>query len=384
VSSPTASNTSWSKLNTLYEENTATSYQVIQQAYADVALLSLPNSPDFIFPGTAPDYIYNPLLIAEERNATPPHSPVPYALLELAEEALHRQRLDEEDGSPLPSLQYPPLEAFIPEEEIPVEELPPLQVFTPVATIPSPASESPVLHRGPTPAVFPIIEPTILWPHQPFDESPVIPAYNEADLYPHLFSAPPCTADTRYHPHQYTVSFQNSEIVWTPQEEFVNQDFLHLIPYSQDLSEALPHFVTPFWAQVFHMVAILLTGPLPPIFLCAKVGRHTYSAPFLFGCLESSFINSIKDKFLQVPSEWLTYFEGALVPLVLYDFLDGCTITLCRHLHFMNRGIFIIRRTTRTEDALHTQPELARFVCMPRVPTNPFNFIIPPPLNLPL
>jgi hypothetical protein len=104
VSSPAASTTSWSELNTLYKENTATSYQAIQQAYANVALLSPPNSPDFIFPGTTLDYIYNPLLTVKEHNATPPHSPVPYALLELAKEALHHQRLDEKDGSPLPSL----------------------------------------------------------------------------------------------------------------------------------------------------------------------------------------------------------------------------------------------------------------------------------------
>jgi len=207
VSSPAASNASWSELNTLYEENAAASYQAIQQAYTDVALLSLPNSPDFIFPGTALDYIYNPLLTAEERNATPPYSPVPYALLELADEALHRQHLNKEDGSPLPSLQYPPLEAFVPDEEIPVEELLPPQVFAPVAVVPSPVPESPVLHRGPTPAIFPIVKPTILRLHQHFDESPVIPAYNEADLYPHLFSALPCTTDTRYHPHQYTVSY---------------------------------------------------------------------------------------------------------------------------------------------------------------------------------
>ena len=84
-------------------------------------------------------------------------------------------------------------------------------------------------------------------------------------------------------------------------------------------------------------------GPLPPIFLCTKVGRYIYSAPFPFSCLESSFIDSIKDKFAQVSHEWLTYFEGALVPLVSYNFLDGHTITLCGHLHFTDRGIFIVR-----------------------------------------
>jgi len=132
------------------------------------------------------------------------------------------------------------------------------------------------------------------------------------------------------------------------------------------------------------MVSVPSLGPLPPIFLCTKVGHHTYSAPFPFSCLELSFINSIKDRFSQVPTEWLPYFEGALVLLVLHDFLDRRAITLCRHIHFTDRGIFIVRRTTYTEDALHTQPELARFVYMPRVPTNPFNLIIAPPLDLSL
>ena len=219
MSSPATSNASWSKLNAIYKENAAASAQAVQDAYAHVALLSPPNSPDFIFPRAAPNYIYNPLLSNKELNSTPPPS-INYALLELAEEALRRQQLEEEDGSPLPSLQYPPLEAFIPDEEIPVEELPPPQVVAPVATVPSPAPESPVLHA--TPTILPIVENPVLRLHSPADESPVIPAYNEADLYPNLFAAPPCTAETCYHPHQYTVAFQNGEHVWTPQEEFTN------------------------------------------------------------------------------------------------------------------------------------------------------------------
>jgi hypothetical protein len=167
----------------------------------DVTIPSPPNSPDFLFPCATPNYIYNPLLTEEECNATLPHSPVPYTLLKLAKEALHRQQLDKEDRSPLLSLQYPLREAFILDKEIPIKELPPPQVVAPVTIVPSPASESPVLCRGPTPTIFPLVEPTVLQPHQPFNESPVIPAYNEADLYPHLFSALPCTADTHCHPH---------------------------------------------------------------------------------------------------------------------------------------------------------------------------------------
>ena len=72
------------------------------------------------------------------------------------------------------------------------------------------------------------------------------------------------------------------------------------------------------------------------------------------------------------------------MPVVMFDFLDGRTITLSGHLHFTNEGIYIVNRTTRTEDALRTQPDLARLVCTPRVPANPFLYLSPPSPDLPL
>ena len=123
---------------------------------------------------------------------------------------------------------------------------------------------------------------------------------------------------------------------------------------------------------------------LPSIHVCAKVGRHPHSASFPFRYLESSFIDSIKFIFFQFPPTWLQYFEGALVPLVVYDFLDGRVALLCGHLHFTADGIFVVNRNTHTEDLLRTQPGLAAFVCTPRVPVNPFSCITPPPLETPL
>jgi len=72
------------------------------------------------------------------------------------------------------------------------------------------------------------------------------------------------------------------------------------------------------------------------------------------------------------------------VPLVVYDFLDGRIATLCGRLHFTTDGIFVIERNTCTEDLLHTQPGLTTFVCIPRVPTNPFTYITPPLVEVPL
>ena len=72
------------------------------------------------------------------------------------------------------------------------------------------------------------------------------------------------------------------------------------------------------------------------------------------------------------------------MPLVAYDFLDGHIATVCGRLHFTTDGIFVIERNTRTEDLLRMQPGLATFVCTPRVPTNPFACITPPPVEIPL
>jgi len=139
-----------------------------------------------------------------------------------------------------------------------------------------------------------------------------------------------------------------------------------------------------FCADVFHNIWVKSNGPLPSINLCAKVGRHPHSASFPFGYLESSFVDSIKFIFEQFPPNWLIHFEGALVPLAAYDFLDRHIATLCRCVHFTVDGIFVIDRNTHTEDILRTQPRLAAFVCTPCIPTNPFAFITPPPVETPL
>jgi hypothetical protein len=97
-----------------------------------------------------------------------------------------------------------------------------------------------------------------------------------------------------------------------------------------------------------------------------------------------SFIDSIKFLFGQFPPAWLEYFEGALIPLTAYDFLDSRIATLVGRLHFTPNGIFVIHRTTRTEDLLRTQPHLTQFVCTPQVPTCPFLHITPPSVEEPL
>ena len=184
--------------------------------------------------------------------------------------------------------------------------------------------------------------------------------------------------------NKYTVVYDRSEKFWVPQEEFVERDFLWLLPHVDNLHNHPVSFVTPFRADIFHNIWVKSNSPLPSINLCAKVGRHPHSASFPFGYLESSFVDSIKVIFGQFPPDWLEHFKGALVPLVAYDFLDRRIATLCRRLHFTTDRIFVLERNTHTEDLLHTQPGLATFICTPRIPTNPFTCITPPPIEVPL
>jgi len=385
---------SWSALDNVYQQNvvdaTAAILEVLQSPYntwnypspLDVAARVfqpiVPRSPtpeltwpvldnpeDYPFPNVpdSPTYIVT----------SAPVSPAPVVSLDvLAHVAAHELQYQEDEQENL--LPAPTQDSFVERifgedpqshvatEDIPVASLPSPVVDAQVATVPSPAPES----RQPTPGV------------------PLLSEVPVADLFPNLFQAPACTFAIDRHPHQYQVVYDRGEKFWVPVEEFVQRNFLRLLPRIPDLEPHPVSFITPFRADVFHNIWVRSNGPLPSINLCAKVGRHPHSASFPFGYLESSFIDSIKFIFGQFPPDWLTHFEGALVPLVAYDFLDGCIATLCGRLHFTTDSIFVLERNTCTEDLLCTQPGLATFVCTPRVPTNPFAHITPPPVETPL
>ena len=251
---------------------------------------------------------------------------------------------------------------YIALEDIPATPLPQAQVTTPVATVPSPTPE----------------------PCQPSPALPLVPGVSLADAFPNLFAAPTCTFINDCHPHQYTIIYDCSETFWVLQEEFINRDFLCKIPHIPNLDTYPLHFVTPFCADIFHNIWVNAAAVLPAINLCAKIRHHPHLASFPFGYFKSSFIDSIKFLFGQFPPNWLEYFEGVLVPLVAYDFLDGCITTLCGHLHFTPKGIFVVNRNTCTEDLLYMQPGLAAFVCTPHIPTNLFTCITLSPVETPL
>jgi len=201
---------------------------------------------------------------------------------------------------------------------------------------------------------------------------------------PATFAAPPCTKVADTHPHLYTVVYEHGEKIWCPQNEYIHRNPLGIIPQVQDLDEVSTLFVTPFHALTYHEVLIRAIHTLLPITICTKVGCHPSSLHFPFGYLESSFVDSLKFLFGQFPPDWLFYFEGVLVPVIAYDFLDRRLATLIGRLHFTNKGLFIEERQVCTEDLLCTQPCLFAFVPTPRIPAKPLSYITPPDNDKPL
>jgi len=240
-------------------------------------------------------------------------------------------------------------------KDIPLENIPPPIVTAPAAALASPTPPSPA------PFPVPVFYPTV-------DVSP----------FEYLFAAPPCLP-ANGHPHQYTVHYEQGRHVWFSSEELVNSQFLNHIPRAQDLDTNAPlYFVTPFRANAHHSIHVHSNGALPPVHICAKVGKHPWSPKFPFSYIETTFLDSIKFVFSCFPPLWLAHFEGALVPLVTYNFLDGRIAILCGHLHFTEQGILFVNRSTRITDLLRTDPQFSCFVPTPCVPAKPFDFITPP------
>jgi len=243
-------------------------------------------------------------------------------------------------------------------EDIPLENIPLSIVTAPVAAVASPTPSSPA------PLPVPVFYPTV-------DIGP----------FEYLFAALPCLP-ANGHPHQYMVHYKQGHHIWFSSKELINSQFLNHIPQAQDLDTNAPlYFVTPFRADAHHSINVHSDGALPLVHICAKVGKHPWSPKFPFGYIETTFLDSIKFVFSCFPPLWLAHFEGALVPLVAYDFLDSRTAILYGHLHFTKQGILFINRSTRITDLLRTDPQFSCFVPTPCVPARPFDFITPPSEN---
>ena len=375
----------WSKLRLNYPANTdtAVSSSVASPAWSEVGLTYQANVD-------TSNNLINELLPLDQ--VSPPPSPFLYqdvpalpasllfdSLLTVARNELHdlqHQSLNLLTNVASHTANFDALVADIPFIEEVKNILPPISTVLP-ARSPSPEyivwSPTPPL-RYPSPVAAASVQ-----------SPPAVDNYQvDLTIFGHLFADPTCTEEANTHPHLYTIVYEAGKKVWCPQDEYVHRNPLGIIPQVQDLDTHSPHFVTPFRALAYHEVHIQANDVLPPITICAKVGRHPSSLHFPFGYIESSFVDSLKFIFGQFPAPWLTYFENAHVLVISYDFLDGCLVTLVGQLHFTDQGLFIVDCEVCTEDLLRTQPGLFAFIPTPRIPENPLIYLTPPDDDQPL
>ena len=259
LATPALSVASWSQINDIYQINIAAANQVIEDflnSPHNTWNYPSPNS-DAPTPLTVPIFpnpsISLPAFLAPLIVDSPPVVPVtpaspvfiatPPNFLEVLADITTQQ-----DYLPSPQLHYPdpePQDAYVhqrfeevvervPLADIPVENLPPPVVTAPIAVVPSPAPPTPPRR------ILPL---------------PILP---EAELFPHLFTAPPCTT-ADHHPHQYQVVFERGEKIWTPQDQYVECNFLVNIPKHDELDQYHPYFVTPFRALCYHYIQVAVS-----------------------------------------------------------------------------------------------------------------------------
>ena len=221
VAFPALSVASWLEINNVYKINITAANQVIENFLNSphntwnypspdsnpTGRLTVPVFPD---PSVSPP-TFLALLIVDSPPVIPitPVSPIFVAtspnFLEVLADVTTQQ-----DYLPSPQLKYPnpkPQDAYVhqqfeevvkhvPLANIPVENLLPPVVAAPVTAVPSPAPPTP--------------------PHRTL----CLPVLPEVDLFPNLFTAPPCTTADN-HPHQYTIVYKCGKRIWTPQDEYI-------------------------------------------------------------------------------------------------------------------------------------------------------------------
>jgi len=275
---------SWSALDNVYQQNIAnTAATVLKVLQSNHNTWNFPSPPVDAFRSPSPvapvphsptpkltwpvldnleDYPFLNVPDSPVYNITSaPVSPAPINSLDtLAHIAFHEVQYHEDEQENL--LLAPTQDSFVNQifggdpqghittKDIPAAPLPLPIIVAQVATIPSPAPEL----RTPLADLLPLSEVSV------------------ADLFPNLFHTPACTFAVNCHPHQYQVVYDHSEKFWVPSEEFVERDFLHLLPCVINLDNHPVSFITPFQADIFHNVWAKSNGPLSSVNLCAKVG----------------------------------------------------------------------------------------------------------------
>jgi hypothetical protein len=118
--------------------------------------------------------------------------------------------------------------------------------------------------------------------------------------------------------------------------------------------------------------------------ICSRLIQHKPAPGLPLGFIHYNFKEGIVEKFHnQGPGERSGY-EGALVVLGIYDFLDSRRITVYRFLVLDVVSTYVKWQAFHCKDPLCTYPGLFAYTLNPRLPVDPFSYITVHPETIPL
>ena len=153
-----------------------------------------------------------------------------------------------------------------------------------------------------------------------------------------------------------------------------------------------PYFpgVTPFCIPSPHHIAIYpsnytvaLAVGVQPLYTCLKAILDLPSEDIPLGSIRYCFREGIREVFTPLNSLIEEAYTHTLGTLEVHDFLDGRVVTKYSYLVFWNKQIHTICQGYTFEDVARAHPQLLNFCFSPRIPADPFDYLLSHPDNKP-
>jgi hypothetical protein len=226
-------------------------------------------------------------------------------------------------------------------------------------------------------------------PLRPRAPSPAITVVDNDENIPPapVIRPPPCSYYDVAHPHQFIlVATQRGAELRHP--DHYSQTVQKFILVDELLARP-PVFpgVTPFRAPSPHLILInpvnrqegLVIGN-QTLYACSQAIIDFPSEDIPLGSIRYTFATGIKSAFEQIPVLARRAYEGTFVVLDIHDFLDGRVVTTYGYLAFGDRNgqgdaVFVTDQNCHFQDGLRENPRLAAFTLLPRIPSDPHDYL---------
>jgi hypothetical protein len=221
----------------------------------------------------------------------------------------------------------------------------------------------------------------------PVQEAPV--PFPEPRIPIHVWRQPECLQYA--HPHQYLAIHTPHGVEERPLQEISSADPLK-IPLAGHMLRCPPRFpsVIPFRGSATHFIrvkpqdATLATAyNLQPLTICSRLVQFESCLGIPHGYIKYDFARGIEETFRHLGPGERSGYEGALIVLAIYDFLDGRHVTVYGFLILEITSTYVKWQSYHCEDLLRTYPGLFTYTLTPRLPLDPFSLVTVHPEKVP-